>query len=144
LKIKGTVDDKFKDNIHTAIKSFIQEKAPSYLTPEGEKAGLNSANLNTYLDKIRSSKNGKGYTLVLPTQKGQKVETSPSSGQFFTAWTVPDTCSSKESDVIKVNITAGSAVQRPSGNAFVHEGDTLVGGAAVTEWGHFEFELEYA
>jgi hypothetical protein len=144
LKIKGTVDDKFNENIHTAIKSFVQEKAPSYLTPEGEKAGLNNANLNTYLDKIRSSKNGKGYTLLLPTQEGKKIETIPNSGQFFKAWTVPDACSSKGSDVIKVNLTSGSSTQRPSGNAFVHEEDKKVGGAAVTEWAHFEFELDYA
>uniref|UniRef100_A0A6C0AIS1 Uncharacterized protein n=1 Tax=viral metagenome TaxID=1070528 RepID=A0A6C0AIS1_9ZZZZ len=141
LKVQGTVDEHFSENIHTAIREFIRTRKPDLLTPENEQKALQHEALNTYLQETQSEKSGKAYTLLLPTREGSRTQTNRGIEAYFTGWTVPSNCT-LGGDVLKISITSGSpdGSHPATGYAVVNP---TVGGAGVVEWVYFKFELAY-
>uniref|UniRef100_A0A6C0CIM0 ubiquitinyl hydrolase 1 n=1 Tax=viral metagenome TaxID=1070528 RepID=A0A6C0CIM0_9ZZZZ len=134
LKVQGTVDEHFNENIHTAIREFIRTTKPGLLNAENEQKALQHQPLNSYLQEIQSEKSGKAYTLLLPTREGSRTQTNRSVEAYFTGWTVPADCT-MGGDIVKISVNpdTGYAIVNPT-----------VGGGAVTEWTYFKFELAYA
>lgn len=144
LKVQGTVDEHFNENIHTAIREFIRSTKPDLLNAENEQKALQHQPLNSYLQEIQSEKSGKAYTLLLPTREGMRTQTNKSVEAYFTGWTVPSECT-MGGDIVKISVTAGTpdGSHPATGYAVINPS---VGGAAqvVTEWVYFKFELAYA
>ena len=141
LKVQGTVDEYFSENIHTAIREFIQTTKPGLLKAENEENALQNQALNTYLQETQSEKSGKAYTLLLPTREGVRTQTNHNFEAYFTGWTVPSDCT-MGGDILKVSITAGTpdGSHPAAGYAVINP---MVGGAGVVEWVYFKFELAY-
>lgn len=132
LKVQGTVDEYFNENIHTAIREFIRTTKPGLLNAENEQKALQHQPLNSYLQEIQTEKSGKAYTLLLPTREGIRTQTNRNVEAYFTGWTVPSDCT-MGGDIVKISVTSntGYAIVNPT-----------VGGGAV-EWTYFKFELVY-
>jgi hypothetical protein len=143
LKIQGTVDEHFNENIHTAIREFIRTTKPGLLNTENEKKALQHQPLNNYLQEIQSEKSGKAYTLLLPTREGLRTETNKGVEAYFTGWTVPSECT-MGGDILKISLTTGTPDGSQPATGYVVVNPT-VGGAAggVVEWVYFKFELAY-
>ena len=145
LKVQGTVDEHFNENIHTAIREFIRNAKPGLLNAENKKKALEHQPLNNYLQEIQSEKSGKAYTLLLPTREGQRTQTNRSVEAYFTGWTVPAECT-MGGDILKISITAGTPDGSHPATGYVVVNPTVGGatGANVVEWVYFKFELAYA
>jgi hypothetical protein len=143
LKVQGTVDEHFNENIHTAIREFIRTTKPGLLNAENEQKALQHQPLNNYLQEIQSEKSGKAYTLLLPTREGMRTQTNKSVEAYFTGWTVPSECT-MGGDILKISLTAGTPDGSQPATGYVVVNPT-VGGAAggVVEWIYFKFELAY-
>ena len=143
LKVQGTVDEHFNENIHTAIREFIRTTKPGLLNTENEQKALQHQPLNNYLQEIQSEKSGKAYTLLLPTREGLRTQTNKGVEAYFTGWTVPSECT-VGGDILKISLTAGTPDGSHPATGYVVVNPT-VGGAAggVVEWIYFKFELAY-
>jgi hypothetical protein len=142
LKVQGTVDEHFSENIHTAIREFIRTTKPDLLNAENEEKTLQNQALNTYLQETQSEKSGKAYTLLLPTREGLRTQTNRGIEAYLTGWTVPSDCT-MGGDIVKVSLTSGSSDgSHPAAGSTVI--NPMVGGAGVIEWVYFKFELAYA
>lgn len=145
MKVQGTVDEHFNENIHTAIREFIRTTKPGLFNPENEQKTLQHQPLNNYLQEIQSEKNGKAYTLLLPTREGMRTQTNRSVEAYFTGWTVPSECT-MGGDILKISVTAGTPDGSHPATGYAVINPTVGGGAAgaVVEWVYFKFELAYA
>jgi hypothetical protein len=142
LKVQGTVDEHFNENIHTAIREFIRNTKPGLLNAENKKKALEHQPLNNYLQEIQSEKSGKAYTLLLPTREGQRTQTNRSVEAYFTGWTVPAECT-MGGDILKISVTAGTPDGSHPATGYVVVNPTVGGAAGVVEWVYFKFELAY-
>jgi len=144
LKVQGTVDEHFNENIHTAIREFIRNTKPGLLNAENKKKALEHQPLNNYLQEIQSEKSGKTYTLLLPTREGMRTQTNRSVEAYFTGWTVPAECT-MGGDILKISVTAGTPDGSHPATGYVVVNPTVGGaaGANVVEWVYFKFELAY-
>jgi hypothetical protein len=143
LKVQGTVDKYFNENIHTAIREFIRTTKPGLFNAENEQKTLQHQPLNNYLQEIQSEKSGKAYTLLLPTREGTRTQTNRSVEAYFTGWTVPSECT-MGGDILKISVTAGTPDGSHPATGYAVINPTVGGASGVVEWVYFKFELAYA
>lgn len=143
LKVQGTVDEYFNENIHTAIREFIRTTKPGLLNAENEQKALQHEPLNNYLREMQSEKSGGTYTLLLPTREGTRTQTNKSVEAYFTGWTVPAECT-LGGDILKISITSGTPDGSQPATGYAVINPTVGGAAGGVEWTYFKFELAYA
>ncbi len=140
VRVTGTIDDTFREQVRTHIRTFINRVKPGLLSEIIQLESLNDKKLEDYIASVYAQHAGQIYTLQLPSETFTpssanitKAQTNSNPGGG--SWDIPPQCE-MGGDIISI-----LADQHTWGNALVRR---KIGGANPKgPVFAFKFELDY-